>query len=247
MLKGLKRDILLKPKVKQYIETILYIKFLLFKGMGGNFMSEIKGEFLESNEAERSTSCLFSEHIGKLPCLKISYQLTETEIKADVRRNLKKLKPFFWIGLFGLMILIFGLVFAFIAFQRKATNLHFFCAIISGFFAGAFIGPVLLIFKHSRMLTKKLTGASEISVDLCFFKDCVLVATSSFMSLLEYSSKNNEFIENNEEFIVSYTKYPGAESFNFSVPKRYLDDDKIDKIREYAKKFEERYIVKTKI
>ncbi len=209
-------------------------------------MSEVRDKCVEFGESEKGLSSVISEYINKVPCLKISYQLASTDLKAVGRRNLKKMGPFFGITLFVIAIVIFGLVLTFKGFREQATDFYFFCSVIYGILAGLFIGPSLLIFKHFRILTKKLTCASEISVDLCFFKGCVLVRTSSFMSLVEYSSKNNEFIENDHDFIISYMKYPGTESIQYTFPKKFLDNEEIEKIREYAKKFEDRYIIKTK-
>lgn len=209
-------------------------------------MSEVRDKCVEFSESEKGLSSIISEYINKVPCLKISYQLTSTDLKAVARRKLKKLGPFFWIALFVVTILIWGLVLTFKGFREQATDFYFFAAVIYGFLAGAFIGPVLFILKFFRMMKKKMSSISEISVDLSFFEDCVLVRTSSFMSLVEYSSKNNEFIENDYDFIISYMKYPGTESIQYTFPKKFLDNEEIVKIREYAKKFEERYIVKTK-
>ena len=66
------------------------------------------------------------------------------------------------------------------------------------------------------------------------------------MSVIFYAGKDNKIIEFAEKFIIWGKGYHKLANFYYIIPKRYLSEQKIEKIREYAKKFEERYIVKTK-
>lgn len=203
-------------------------------------------EVIDVGGFEKRLGNLIDEYINKVPCLKISYQLTSADLKAVSKRQLRKLRPIYSKLVVMLIFLILVLFFAFIECHKQVNYFYFFAAVISGILSGVFIGPVLFILILFRKMRKKMSNISEIYVDLSFFEDCVLVRTSSFMSLVEYSSKNNEFIENDYDFIISYMKYPGTEGIQYTFPKKFLDNEEIVKIREYAKKFEERYIVKTK-
>ena len=73
-----------------------------------------------------------------------------------------------------------------------------------------------------------------------FYDDLIYIKQSDGVNRIPYTSLDNKFIEDDEKFMII-----NSDQNMYIVPKRCLNDKKIKKVREYAKKFDERYIVET--
>ena len=216
-------------------------------------MDEVRDRCVESNGAEKDLSSVISEYVNKVPCLKISYQLTAKDIKVELRRilreNLKKTGAFFVI-ICLIVLFCFVTIWGVIELQiGRVDYFHIFMVIIGGSGIGASVGQILFMssfVKKSLKVMMDVIKSSGNNFNLSFYDDLLFVSDFNGMNMMLYSGENNTITENDLRFVISSAAYHKMISFNYIVPKRCLSDEEIAKIREYAKKFEERYIVKTK-
>ncbi len=220
-------------------------------------MSEIKDEFLESNEAEKGLSSVISEYISAAPCLKISYKMTAAEIKVGVKNiflgsKRARIKRLMLICALVVIVLLFAWIISLTRTNRAHSGYDYFdifLGICIVFFVGAIVGILLHSFVFLNKILKYIMNAMEDDeghFDLFFYDDLLFASDFNGMSVIFYSGKDNKIIEFEEKFIIWGKGYHKLADFYYIIPKRCLNEEKIEKIREYAKKFEERYIVKKK-
>ena len=112
------------------------------------------------------------------------------------------------------------------------------------FFIGASFAAIYIIIytpiMHRNNIAKAVAN-EKLKFSMRFYDDLIYVKQSEGSNRIPYTSLDNKFIEDDEKFMVIC-----SDQSMYIVPKRCLNDEKIEKIRGYAKKFEERYIVETK-
>lgn len=193
-----------------------------------------QNELIASFEEEAKS---YYDEYDKGEHLKISYDLTPEEIKKGLKRfqkEVRKKRRYIYIGLCLAVVLmnLYDMVFK---HNINAYNYFF----IGASFAAIYIiiyTPIL----HRNNIAKAVAN-HKIKFSMRFYDDLIYIKQSEGANRIPYTNLDNKFIEDNEKFMVICSNQN-----MYIVPKRCLNDDKIDKIREYAKKFEERYILETK-
>lgn len=196
--------------------------------------SSEKKELISSFEEEAKS---YYDEYDKRKHLKISYDLTSEEIKNGLKRfqkEVRKKRIYIYIGLCLAIVFInlYDMV-----FRRNISAYNYF--FIGASFAAIYIiiyTPIL----HRNNIAKAVAD-HKIKFSMRFYDDLIYIKQSEGENRIPYTNLDNKFIEDNEKFMVIC-----SDQNMYIVPKRCLNDDKIDKIREYAKRFEERYIVETK-
>lgn len=161
-------------------------------------MSEVRNKCLEFSESKRSTSCLLSKYIGKLPHFQISYQLTAKDIKIELRRilieNLKKTGAFFVI-ICLIILFCFMSILGVVGLQSgRADYLHIFMVIVGGSGLGASIGQILFMFsfvKKSLKIMMDMIKSSGNNFNLRFYDDLLFVSDFNGMNIMLCSGANN--------------------------------------------------------
>lgn len=196
--------------------------------------SSAKNELISSFEEEAKS---YYDEYDKKKHLKISYDLTPEEIKNGLKRFQKEVRNkrrYIYIGL--CLAIVFMNLYD-MGFRHNISAYNYF--FIGASFAAIYIiiyTPIL----HRNNIAKAVAN-QKIKFSMRFYDDLIYIKQSEGSNRIPYTNLDNKFIEDGEKFMVICSNQN-----MYIVPKRCLNDDKIDKIREYAKKFEERYIVETK-
>lgn len=196
--------------------------------------SAAKNELISSFEEEAKS---YYNEYDKTKHLKISYDLTPEEIKDGLKRFQKEVRTkrrYMYIGL-CLAVIFINLYDMFFKQNISAYN-YFFIGV-------AFVAIHIIIYTpvlHRNNIAKAVAN-QKIKFSMRFYDDLIYIKQSEGANRIPYTSLDNKFIEDSEKFMVICSNQN-----MYIVPKRCLNDEKIAKIREYAKKFEERYIVEIK-
>lgn len=167
----------------------------------------------------------------------VFYDLMPDEIKMGLKRfqkEVRKKRRYLYIGLclFVVFINLYDMV-----FRHNISAYNY-------FFIGASFAAIYIIIytpiMHRNNIAKAVAN-EKIKFSMRFYDDLIYVKQSEGSNRIPYTSLDNKFIEDDEKFMVIC-----SDQSMYIVPKRCLNDEKIEKIRGYAKKFEERYIVETK-
>ena len=192
-----------------------------------------QSDLIASFEQEAKT--YYDEH-DKKEHLKISYDLEPEEIRNGLKRfqkEVRRKRKYIYISLclFIVFINLYDMV-----FRHNISAYNY-------FFIGASLAAIYIIIytpiMHRNNIAKAIAG-QKMKFSMRFYDDLIYIKQSEGANRIPYTSLDNKFIEDNEKFMVIC-----ADQNMYIVPKRCLNDEKIKKIREYAKKFEERYVIET--
>lgn len=185
---------------------------------------------------EQEAGGYYDEH-DRQKHLNVSYNLKPHEVKAGLKRFQKekrKKKRYFYISLCLLAILInlFDMIFN----SNKEIYNYVFIGIALAILYVIWFMPII----HRNNIARIFANQS-FNFSMKFYDDLIYIKQSDGSNRIAYTCLDNKFIEDDEKFMII-----GSDQNMYIVPKRCLNERKIEKIREYAKKFEDRYIVETK-
>lgn len=203
-------------------------------------MKKEAGDSTKQNELiasfEEETKSYYDEY-DKGKHLKISYDLTPEEIKKGLKRFQKEVRKkrryiYICLCLAAVFMNLYDMIFI-----HNINAYNYFFIGVSFFVIYIIIYTPIL---HRNNIAKAVAN-HKIKFSMRFYDDLIYIKQSEGANRIPYVNLDNKFIEDNEKFMVICSNQN-----MYIVPKRCLNDEEIDKIREYAKKFEERYIVETK-
>ncbi len=179
----------------------------------------------------------YYDEYDKKKHFKISYDLRPDEIKLGLKRFQKENRQkrrYLYIALCLVVVLV---NFYDMVFRHNISPYNY-------FFIGASFAVIYIIIYtpilHRNNIAKAVAN-EKLKFSMRFYDDLIYIKQSEGSNRIPYTSLDNKFIEDDKKFMVIC-----SDQSMYIVPKRCLNDEKIEKIREYAKKFEERYIVETK-
>lgn len=179
----------------------------------------------------------YYDEYDKKKYFKVSYDLRPDEIKLGLKRfqkETRKKRRYLYIALCLVVVLI---NFYDMVCRHNISPYNY-------FFIGASFAVIYIIIYtpilHRNNIAKAVAN-EKLKFSMRFYDDLIYIKQSEGSNRIPYTSLDNKFIEDDEKFMVIC-----SDQSMYIVPKRCLNDDKIAKIKEYAKKFEERYILETK-
>ena len=184
---------------------------------------------------EEEAKSYYDEH-DKQEHLNISYNLKPREVKEGLKRFQKerrKKRRYVYISLCLLVVLInlFDMI-----FNHNVNPYNY-------FFIGVSLAIIYIILftpvMHRNNIARVFANQS-FTFSMKFYDDLIYVKQSKGSNRIPYTCLDNKFIEDDEKFMII-----SSDQNMYIVPKRCLNEKKVEKIREYAKKFEERYIIET--